>query len=357
LNGCNVFLDKHCLQSGQPWEEGFCDGLINSKIFVPLISKKAILNAETSRQNFVTLTPSSPIDNLFLELRLGVELRGMGMLEAIFPVFIGDTSIESDCPELSLNLSLEDLKSCTYLKFDGQLNLLPAITVDSVETKLREHLERAGLGVPLVDKATVAFVMGCISKHQGMFIQGIGADAFLSLSNDLLKITGIEKRIKRGSRNISILRAHVKAGKLRRSASFSNIITRQESKRNNLSIHHQIKNKLTSIADKAHKSVMLKSKLEKGNSLQYLRSSSSLHSFNNVLSGLNIDSKNQLESEIITGLKSQIDSFIVEMKSNAVDYNIQSNEIAELKKKLAETQGKNMELTQLVEVYKTVLAT
>ena len=38
--GANVWLDRHCLQGGMKWEEGSTDGLKNSDIFVPVLSKE-----------------------------------------------------------------------------------------------------------------------------------------------------------------------------------------------------------------------------------------------------------------------------------------------------------------------------
>ena len=43
-----------------------------------------------------------------------------------------------------------------------------------VETKLSEHLERQGLGAPLVSRPTVAQVLQSITKCQGGFVEGTG---------------------------------------------------------------------------------------------------------------------------------------------------------------------------------------
>ena len=40
--GVDVWWDKKCLPPGQPWEEGFADGLCSSNIFVPILSKAAL---------------------------------------------------------------------------------------------------------------------------------------------------------------------------------------------------------------------------------------------------------------------------------------------------------------------------
>jgi hypothetical protein len=87
--GVKVWLDVKCLQAGQPWEEGFCKGLLDSRCFVCLMSKEAINNPEKDWQNFSKLTLGSKCDNVFLEYRLSLELRGLGCLEGILPILIG----------------------------------------------------------------------------------------------------------------------------------------------------------------------------------------------------------------------------------------------------------------------------
>jgi hypothetical protein len=50
-----VWLDKECLLPGQPWEEGFCQGLMNSSCFVCLCSRNAINHPTKAWQNFSKL--------------------------------------------------------------------------------------------------------------------------------------------------------------------------------------------------------------------------------------------------------------------------------------------------------------
>ena len=84
--GIKVWWDKKCLLPGMPWEEGFCNGLIKSKSFVPLLSRNAIKNPSNFNMNFEKLTETSRCDNVYLEYRLALELREMGFLEKIYPV-------------------------------------------------------------------------------------------------------------------------------------------------------------------------------------------------------------------------------------------------------------------------------
>jgi serine/threonine protein kinase len=67
--GINVWWDQKCLKNGLNWEEGFCDGLVNSAVFIPLLSKQAI------KERFETLQETSYCDNVLLEHRLALELQ------------------------------------------------------------------------------------------------------------------------------------------------------------------------------------------------------------------------------------------------------------------------------------------
>ena len=40
--GVEVWWDRKCLQPGQPWEDGFADGLRCADVFVPVVSKAVL---------------------------------------------------------------------------------------------------------------------------------------------------------------------------------------------------------------------------------------------------------------------------------------------------------------------------
>ena len=63
-----MYLDQFCLENGVDWEVGFCNGLINSCAFVPLISKDGVHNPQKEAANMLKLTASSGVDNVFLEV-------------------------------------------------------------------------------------------------------------------------------------------------------------------------------------------------------------------------------------------------------------------------------------------------
>ena len=85
--GIKVWWDAKCLQPGVPWEDGFCDGLVKSGIFLPLLSRGAINHATSARQSFPLLTEDSACDNVLLEYRLALELREMGLVSKVIPLF------------------------------------------------------------------------------------------------------------------------------------------------------------------------------------------------------------------------------------------------------------------------------
>ena len=62
--GFRVFWDKMSLKAGRDWEEGFCNGLVQSRVFVALLSEAALYakKADTS-----LLTAESKCDNVVLE--------------------------------------------------------------------------------------------------------------------------------------------------------------------------------------------------------------------------------------------------------------------------------------------------
>ena len=163
--GRKVYWDKKCLAPGVDWEQGFCEGLMSSKAFVPLLSRDAINHKDKEFQNFSKLMADQPnCDNVFLEYRLAVELQGLGLTEKVFPVFIGD----------------KDPSTCLYSKYfdSGCHPRLPDVSIQAAEEKLGHHMESQALGTPLVPDRTVKSVVDAITKCQGAFIEGYGDVAF-----------------------------------------------------------------------------------------------------------------------------------------------------------------------------------
>lgn len=161
--GLRVWWDKVCLEAGVPWEEGFCDGLVQSRAFVPLISREAIHHPDKPWQDFAQLKADSNVDNVFLEHRLALELRHLRLIEKIYPVMIGD----SEDVKTEEGVSDEKVYTRYFRSSEPAKNHVAA-----VEAKVREHLNRAAIGEPMYDRMTVAEVYRSIMSNQGGFVEG-----------------------------------------------------------------------------------------------------------------------------------------------------------------------------------------
>lgn len=58
--GMRVWWDQVCLRPGEPWADGFTRGLVQSAVYVPVISRDAIAHRSNPRQSFVTLNEVHP---------------------------------------------------------------------------------------------------------------------------------------------------------------------------------------------------------------------------------------------------------------------------------------------------------
>ena len=179
--GLVVYWDRMCLKPGVSWEAGFCEGLVTSRAFVPLLSREAINHPTMARQNFSLLTADSPCDNMYLEQRLAMELHGLGLIEKVFPVMIGDYDASQGVYG-------------DYLQGGCHPRLIHEVVVRSVEAKLCHHLDSQALGTPLQPDRSVGSVVGGILGYQGAFIRGRAEEAFVaaaaSIAN-MLKATPI----------------------------------------------------------------------------------------------------------------------------------------------------------------------
>jgi len=161
-SGLKVWWDKKCLQPGQSWEVGFCQGLVDSSSIVCIISRGGMKNPDVKWMNWENLQSDSRCDNVLLEWRLALELKERGMIQAIFPVMVGDVDRNG--------------KFSNFFK-SGCKPEAPIVTVDMVETKLREHLDRECLGYPYKDRDTVQSVLNDVLANQGKFVEGEYSDA------------------------------------------------------------------------------------------------------------------------------------------------------------------------------------
>jgi serine/threonine protein kinase len=154
--GVTVWWDKVCLKPGEPWDVGFCVGLMNSKVFMPIISHEAI-------RSFSDLQPESPCDNFLLEFILALEFKERGFIDKIFPIFIGERN-EFTAAYCKYSITGANPDHPQYL---------PNFSVDSVEAKLMARIDDLGLGLPFIEIMTVDDTVAAILRYHGKFVENI----------------------------------------------------------------------------------------------------------------------------------------------------------------------------------------
>ena len=152
--GLRVWFDQQCLEAGKPWDEGFCRGLVKSRVFMPVLSRGAVRGLEN-------LTANSARDNVLLEWRLALELVERGLVERIVPLLLGDADANGQCGRYSFAGSDPCHPSAA-----------PAVAVDSVEAALASRLDAEGLGLPLAENMTVSNIIAGVCRYQGVFFEG-----------------------------------------------------------------------------------------------------------------------------------------------------------------------------------------
>lgn len=167
--GLKVWFDARCLETGQKWETGFADGLARSRIFVPLLSARALAN-------FAALTPSSACDNVLLEHRLALELAACHQLSGIVPLLIGECDGTGGYGDFFDNGGCPDVH--------------PDVVVESVEKKLSEHLKRMGFAVPSPPRAAIGVseALRGIIGYQGAKVNGPATSAVELALTKLLEV-------------------------------------------------------------------------------------------------------------------------------------------------------------------------
>jgi hypothetical protein len=162
--GLRVWYDKKCLKPGASWAEGFVNGLIKSRIFVPILSRGAINNSSEIRMNFAMASEDSPCDNVLLEQRMALELAARDLTEAIYPIMFGDKDTKTG--EHGEVLYTNYFAAGCHPKFTSDT------IIHSVEDALDGHLNRACLGSPLLEGMSVAKTLQKICENQGCVVEG-----------------------------------------------------------------------------------------------------------------------------------------------------------------------------------------
>ena len=166
-----VWWDKCSLKDGQPWEDGFADGLCSSDIFVPIISQKALAPC-------ANLMRTSRCDNVLLEYQLAMEMRHRKRLSAIYPIFVGEKA------------SVDGVKCDFYRNFfeGGGVPSCTDEAVSAIDQKLHEHVLRHFNGTPWLPGSarTIVATLTEICQYQGFMFNGM-EDNVMNLVVDRLE--------------------------------------------------------------------------------------------------------------------------------------------------------------------------
>ena len=139
-----------------------------------LWSRNDINHPIIDRQSFARLMEDSPCDNVLLEHQLALELRGLGYIEKLFPVLIGD--FDDGTNSYSDFFQTDCWPQC------------PAVSVTAVKSDVRLYMSDQGLGSPLLPDITVREVMGQFRACQGGFIVGNKDKSFTTLADTIVRM-------------------------------------------------------------------------------------------------------------------------------------------------------------------------
>ena len=74
--GIHAYLDKRCLKDGMKWKDGFLNGLMNSRVFIALISSGALARVRDFKQDHT-------YDNVLLEYETALKVSVSCMYESM----------------------------------------------------------------------------------------------------------------------------------------------------------------------------------------------------------------------------------------------------------------------------------
>ena len=105
LTGSVVFLDKHCLNTGEDWQTGFLRGLNNALVICILISAKALQG--------IVENAATKQDNYLLEIEMALARAEAGTCH-VLPCFVGQyhTSKCTSNPPVACGLCTSSLTVC-----------------------------------------------------------------------------------------------------------------------------------------------------------------------------------------------------------------------------------------------------
>lgn len=162
-SGISIWWDKVCLQPGEAWEEGFCNGLLNSKVYLPILSSGSIRKSSISGLR----------DNFLLEQMLALEFKARGLIDFIYPIMLGDLRFDVEQGTYS------------YGNFFLDVDFSKLTNIGETKVLLDQHLRRLSLGDAYLTFDSAYDVCSEIMKYQGKVITGDTEDAIKPIIPDL----------------------------------------------------------------------------------------------------------------------------------------------------------------------------
>lgn len=163
------------------WKQAFVEGIMNSRIFIPILSRDAINHPLVLEQNFSKLSSNSPLDHFLLELSVALELNSRKLLSHIYPVMIGDEKYDP-----TTNRSIFE----NYFTCGSHPSVDSNILVTSVMNSLIDHFNIRKMGSLYLtnDELSIANVLNGIIKHKGNVIDYNRDESFITISNEMKEI-------------------------------------------------------------------------------------------------------------------------------------------------------------------------
>lgn len=157
-----VFLDKQRLQSGRDFQRDFSVALVNSVLFVPVISHHAL-------KRLLTFESDSDVDNLLLEWTLAVDLLEQGKLAGCCPIMMGTPLSELGAEALKKEAEKHKGALVTSLFSAGGPAELPVVTAVNVILRAEKVLSSLSLSPSAQMKAlSVRALVHALTSHLGV---------------------------------------------------------------------------------------------------------------------------------------------------------------------------------------------
>jgi len=143
-----TFLDKYCLKTGEPWENGFMNGLQRSKVIVLCISDQMLEGIKHAG--------SSKGDSVLKEIEAALDFRDNGS-KKIFPILLGEFDFNADSFKKFNNFNAYEFPdephvtgkniraTMTELFASQGEHINPEDVIDSILPKIKDVVDSVGL--------------------------------------------------------------------------------------------------------------------------------------------------------------------------------------------------------------------